>query len=156
MKKNLVSLLVLLIFFVFVGCVNINFDMLNGDGKLKVENNSQDAIKAFVMYTEENGEYVEAYRNDGVYAEEGDSPVSVNIKSGEYAEYTVASGEYDILFFMVYNGYWYCCEKEDIDVFMNNTTTVSVESGEWSLLIPSKASSMYDKLPEVVKTQIFQ
>lgn len=156
MKKFLLSLLAISSVFVFMGCVNINFDNFTGEGVLRIENNSQDTIKAFVMYTEENGEYVEAYRNDGVYAAEGESPVSVNIKSGGYEDYTVATDEYDICFYMIYNGYWYYCVKEDVSIYYKNTTSVSVESGEWVLLVPSKASSMYEKLLEVIKAQILQ
>ena len=43
-----------------------------------------------------------------------------------------------------------------VSIYYKNTTSVSVESGEWVLLVPSKASSMYEKLPEVIKTQILQ
>lgn len=153
MKKILLSVLVIVSVFALTGCFNINLGNF-GEGVLRVENNSQDTIKAFVMYDEVDGELVEAYRNDGTYAESGDSPVSVNIKSGGYADYTVETGSYDIWFFMIYDGYWYYCIKEDVYV-SSSGTTVSVESGEWALLIPSKASSMRNILPEVVKNQIF-
>ena len=52
--------------------------------------------------------------------------------------------------------YWYYCIKEDVYV-SSGTTTITLEQGESNVLVPANvSSSMYDKLPEVVKTQIFQ
>ena len=155
MKKILLSLFVIVSVFALTACVNINFDNFVGEGVLRIENNSQDAIKAFVMYEEVDGELVEAYRNDGSYAAEGESPVSVNIKSGTYEEYSIQTGEYDIWLFMTYDKYWYYCKKRDVSIYYKSTTTVSVESGEWTLLIPTNAKSMRNMLPEVVKNQVF-
>ena len=146
MKKIFISLLLIASLFLFVGCnVILNF---NGSGILRICNDSSYTIKAFVAYSEVNGEYGEVYRNDGVY-EGSESP---NIKPDSYKDYEVASGDYDIWFYMIADGYWYYTEKEDVYVYYNNTTEVSIEDGRWTLLVPSKASSMYDKLPEVVKT----
>ena len=156
MKKILLSGLIIVSVFALTGCFNINLGGFIGEGVLRVENNSSSdtPIKAFVMYQEQDGDLKEAYRNDGVYAESGESPVSVNIKSGGYADYNVAVGHYDIWFFSIADGYWYYCIKEDVYV-SSGGTTVSIESGEWSLLVPSKASSMRNVLPEVVKNQVF-
>ena len=145
MKKIIISLLLIASLFIFVGCdVILNF---NTTGILRVSNNSSYTIKAFVAYSEIDGEYGEVYRNDGVY-EGSESP---NIKSNSYKDYEVASGDYDIWFYMIADGYWYYTEKEDVYVYYNNTTEVSVEDGNWTMLVPSKASSMYNNLPEVVK-----
>jgi hypothetical protein len=57
---------------------------------------------------------------------------------------------------MIAEGYWYYTEMEDVYVSYNSTTDVFVEDGNWTMLVPSKASSMYEKLPEVIKTQILQ
>jgi hypothetical protein len=148
MKRIFLAILVITSLFLFVGC-NFNFNF-SGAGVLRVNNNSSYTIKAFVMYTDD-GELNEAYRNDGVY-EGSEVP---NIKSNSYKDYEVDCGDYDIWFYMVADGYWYYTEIEDVYVYYNNTTEVSVEDGNWILLVPSKASSMYNKLPEDVKNQIF-
>ena len=150
MKRILFVLLLISTLFLFVGC---DFVLnLDGTGVLRINNNSSYVIKAFVAYTQIEGEYDEAYRNDGSYG----SSESPNIKSGTYKDYEFSSGNYDIWFYMIAEGYWYYTEMEDVYVSYNSTTDVFVEDGNWTMLVPSKASSMYEKLPEVIKTQILQ
>ena len=150
MKRILFVLLLISTLFLFVGCdVILNFD---GAGILRINNESSYDIKAFVAYTQIDGEYDEAYRNDGYYG----SSESPNIKPGKYKDYEFSSGNYDIWFYMIAEGYWYYTEIEDVYVSYNSTTDVFVEDGNWTMLVPSKASSMYEKLPEVIKTQILQ
>lgn len=145
MKKLVFLLVIISSLFLFVGCdVVLNFD---GTGVLRINNDSSYTIKAFVAYTQIDGEYDEAYRNDGVY---GGSEVP-NIKSGNYKEYEFESGSYDLWFYMIYEGYIYYTEIEDVYVPYSSSVDVSVEDGNWIRLVPTKLSSMYDNLPEVVK-----
>ena len=145
MKKLVFLLVIISSLFLFVGCdVVLNFD---GTGVLRINNDSSYTIKAFVAYTQIDGEYDEAYRNDGVY---GGSEVP-NIKSGSYKEYEFESGSYDLWFYMVYEGYIYYTEIEDVYVPYSSSVDVYVEDGNWIRLVPTKLSSMCDKIPEVVK-----
>ena len=145
MKKIVLSILVVTSLFLLVGCdIDFNF---TGTGVLRINNDSSYVIKAFVAYTQIDGEYDEAYRNDGVY---GGSEVP-NIKSGNYKEYEFESGSYDLWFYMIYEGYIYYTEIEDVYVPYSSSVDVSVEDGNWIRLVPTKLSSMYDNLPEVVK-----
>lgn len=145
MKKIVLSILVVTSLFLLVGCdIDFNF---TGTGVLRINNNSSYIIKAFVAYSEIDGEYGEAYRNDGVY-EGSEAP---NIKQDSYKDYELDCGNYDIWFYMIADGYWYYTEIEDVYIHYNSTEEVYVEDGNWTLLVPSKASSMYNKLPEVVK-----
>ena len=149
MKKIVLSILVVTSLFLLVGCdIDFNF---TGTGVLRINNDSSYVIKAFVAYTQIDGEYDEAYRNDGSYG----GSEAPNIKSGAYKEYEFSSGDYDIWFYMIADGYWYYTEIEDVYVSYNSTEDVYVEDGNWTMLVPSKASSMYEKLPYVVKNQIF-
>ena len=149
MKRKLLTLLIFFSLFLFVGCdIILNFD---GTGVLRINNDSSYTIKAFVAYSEIDGKYDEVYRNDGSYG----GSEAPNIKSGAYKEYEFSSGDYDIWFYMIADGYWYYTEIEDVYVSYNSTEDVYVEDGNWTMLVPSKASSMYEKLPDVVKNQIF-
>ena len=146
MKKIILAILVITSLFLFVGC-NFNFNY-TGTGVLRIENNSSYEIKAFVIYSDD-GNYEEIYRNDGKY---GDSEAP-NIKSNTYKDFEVDSGHYNVWFYMIAEDYWYYTEIEDVFIYYNNTTEVSVEDGNWSMLVPSK--SMRNMLPEVVKNQVF-
>ena len=52
---------------------------------------------------------------------------------------------------MVYEGYIYYTEIEDVYVPYSSSVDVYVEDGNWIRLVPTKLSSMCDKIPEVVK-----
>ena len=122
-----------------------SIEILDGNRKpyYYIINNTYD----FYGYYIDNLNSIPDYRNDGVY---GNSEAP-NIKSNSYKDYEVDCGDYDIWFYMIADGYWYYTEIEDVYIHYNSTEEVYVEDGNWKLLVPSKASSMYDKLPEVVK-----
>lgn len=154
MKKILLSVFIIASVFVLTGCFNINFGDLDSVGKLEVVNNGSDPIKAIVAY--KDGE--EYYRIDNTYKDSSGIVGECNIPVGSSFIYEWDTGSYDIWLFTYYkkDNYWYYCIKEDVYV-SSGTTTITLEQEESNVLVPANvSSSMYNKLPEVVKAQIFQ
>ena len=91
---------------------------------------------------------------DGVYKDENETIGQCNIEAGKYCTYEWEVGTYDICLYAYdkYYGYWYGTFKEDVSVYLGSTETITLNNDEITLLVPSKVSSTYNNLPEVVKS----
>ncbi len=151
MKKFILAIFITLSIFVLSGC-NFNFNF-SGCGYLKIENEGLDPIRAIVAY--QDGE--EVYRMDGLYKDEDGIVGECNIAVGKSETYEWDAGTYDIWLFTYYktDGYWYYCIKEDVSIYMSSTTTVTLNEGETTPLVPAKVPSyMYKNLTAVVKESL--
>ena len=162
--RRIFTLLVLFAVALFFTNCTLDFEF-SGHGYLKVENNMKAidkegnvtdkfdknfAIRAIVAY--QDGE--EVYRMDGVYKDESETIGQCNIEAGKYCTYEWDAGTYDICLYAYDKsyGYWYGCLKEGVSVYLGSTETITLNNGGITLLVPSKVSSTYNNLPEVMKT----